>query len=155
MIKLITLWQFARPHTIVGSTLSILSLFFIALGTVNTPLVAGLLLPLSLLAALACNVYITGLNQWSDVEVDQINKPWLPIPSGKLQKKGAMRIVLVCGLIALIAAACLSAFFFFLIFLIMGIGTAYSLPPLKFKRRHTLAAGAITVVRGLLVNLGF
>ena len=53
MIKLITLWQFARPHTIVGSTLSILSLFFIALGTVNTPLVAGLLLPLSLLAALA------------------------------------------------------------------------------------------------------
>lgn len=155
MNPLKSLWLFSRPHTIIGSTLSILSIFAIAFGTVTDPMIAPILLPLSLLAALSCNIYITGLNQWSDVEVDRINKPWLPIPAGILSKKAALQIVLVCGFLALGASIYLSLEFFGLIFLIMAIGTAYSLPPLKFKRNHFMAAGAITLVRGLLVNLGF
>ncbi len=155
MKNLKILWQFSRPHTIIGSTLSILSLFAIAVGTSAVVFISPLLLPLSLLSALACNIYITGLNQWSDVEVDKINKPWLPIAAGTLSKRNALRIVLVCGTVSLAAAACLSWPFFGLIFTIMGIGTAYSLPPLSLKRNHFLAAAAISVVRGLLVNIGF
>ena len=45
--------------------------------------------------------------------------------------------------------------FFGLILTIIAIGTAYSLPPLKLKRNHLLAAAAISVVRGILVNVGF
>ncbi len=149
------LWQFSRPHTIVGSTLSILSIYAVAIGTSASVSISPLLLPLSLLSALACNVYITGLNQWTDVEVDKINKPWLPIAAGTLSKQRALRIVLTGGLLSLVAAACLSWPFFGLILCIMAIGTAYSLPPLKLKRSHLLAAAAISVVRGLLVNLGF
>lgn len=149
------LWQFSRPHTIVGSTLSILSIFAVAVGTSSPASIDPFLLPLSLLSALACNIYITGLNQWSDVEVDKINKPWLLIAAGVLTKAEALRIVLVCGALALLAAAVLSWPFLVLILIIMAIGTAYSLPPLKFKRNHVLAAGAISLVRGLLVNIGF
>jgi len=149
------LWQFSRPHTIVGSALSILSIFAIAAGTSPGASIHPLLLPFSLLSALACNLYITGLNQWSDVEVDKINKPWLPIPAGLLSQNSAFGIVWISGILALLAAACLSWPFFGLIFTILAIGTAYSLPPLKLKRNHMLAAGAITLVRGLLVNLGF
>ena len=87
--------------------------------------------------------------------MDKINKPWLPIAAGTLSKQNALRIVLLCCVIALAAAAYLSFPFLCLIFTIMAIGTAYSLPPLKLKRSHLLAAAAISVVRGLLVNIGF
>ena len=147
-----TFWKFTRPHTIIGSTLSICALYAIA--GVGLPFHPGLLL-LSLVSAWACNVYITGLNQWSDVEVDRINKPWLPIAAGLLSRAQAIRIIIVCGVIALLAAAFFSIWFVGLIALIMAIGTAYSLPPLKFKRNHLLAAACISVVRGLLVNIGF
>ena len=118
---LFTFWKFTRPHTIIGSTLSICALYAIA--AVGLSFQPALLL-LSLSSALACNVYITGLNQWSDVEVDRINKPWLPIPAGLLSRSQALRIVLVCGAIALIAAASFSMWFVGLIALIMAIGTA-------------------------------
>lgn len=148
-------WQFSRPHTIIGSTLSILSIFAIAIGTNSSVVIDPFLLPLSLLSAVTCNVYITGLNQWSDLEVDKINKPWLPIAAGILSMQDALRIVVICGSISLITAAYLSWPFFGLILSIITIGTAYSLPPLKLKRQHLLAAAAISVVRGLLVNIGF
>ncbi len=149
------LWQFSRPHTIIGSTLSILSIFALAIGTSTSVTIPLLLLPMSLLSAWACNIYITGLNQWTDVAVDKINKPWLPIAAGTLSKTNALYIVLVCGAVALGTAAYLSFPFFVLIILIMAIGTAYSLPPLNLKRNHLFAAAAISVVRGLLVNIGF
>ncbi len=152
MQTLATFWKFTRPHTIIGSTLSICALYAIA--GVGLPF-HSLLLLISLISAWACNVYITGLNQWSDVEVDRINKPWLPIPAGLLSRSNALHIVVVCGVLALLAAAFFSLWFVGLIALIMAIGTAYSLPPLKFKRNHLLAAACISVVRGLLVNIGF
>ena len=155
MKKINILWEFSRPHTIIGSTLSVLTLFCIALyghafQTGQLPV-----LFISLLSGLCTNIYITGLNQWTDVDVDLINKPWLPIPAGDLSKDGALRIVFIVGMIALLASAYLSFAFCALIFVIMLIGTAYSLPPLKFKRNHIAAASAISIVRGVLVNIGF
>jgi homogentisate phytyltransferase / homogentisate geranylgeranyltransferase len=139
MRSLHTFWKFTRPHTIIGSALSVTSLYVLVVaqpGAVADHL--GVWLP-SLVAALACNVFITGLNQWSDVEVDRINKPWL----------------LASLVLALAIAAWSSWSFFALIALISFLGWAYSMPPIQFKRHHFGAALAITVVRGLLVNLGF
>lgn len=155
MRSLIILWQFSRPHTVIGSTLSISALYLIAAHDADVLSALWWLWLPSLMSALACNIYITGLNQWSDVEVDQINKPWLPIPAGRLTREQALRIVLTCGILSLVFAAFFSVAFFILLLLIIGIGTAYSLPPLKFKRHHVTAAAAITLVRGLLVNIGF
>jgi homogentisate phytyltransferase / homogentisate geranylgeranyltransferase len=152
--KLKILWQFSRPHTIIGSTLSILSVYFLCYLQPNG-IFDGFVLLMSLISALACNVYITGLNQWSDVEVDKINKPWLPIAAGTLSKVDGLKIVLVSGLISILSTLFFHGVFTALILLILGIGTAYSLPPLKFKRHHLAAAGAISLVRGLLVNVGF
>jgi homogentisate phytyltransferase/homogentisate geranylgeranyltransferase len=155
MRPLLTFWKFTRPHTIIGSALSVSAIYFIVVGHSGAmPAHLGVWLP-SLIAALACNVFITGLNQWSDVEVDRINKPWLPIAAGLLSKREAMIIVQVCLLVALVVAALLSWTFFLLITLISFLGWAYSMPPIRFKRHHFGAALAITVVRGVLVNLGF
>jgi len=152
--KLKILWQFSRPHTIIGSTLSILSVYLLCYLQPDGKFDAFVLL-ISLISALACNVYITGLNQWSDVEVDKINKPWLPIAAGTLSKEAGLRIVLISGGISILCTLFFHWIFAAMILSILAIGTAYSLPPLKFKRHHLAAAGAISLVRGLMVNVGF
>lgn len=155
-----TLWAFSRPHTIIGSFLSIVSLFLItsavAFPGISPDTLMGYLPVLwpTLVSALACNVYITGLNQLQDIEIDKINKPWLPIASGKLSVKQARVIIILCGIIALVSAALTNHVLLLLIGVIMLVGTAYSMPPLKFKRHHLAAAASILFVRGVLVNVG-
>ena len=144
------LWRFSRPHTIIGSTLSIIVLFLLQGGNVFTH---WYILMVTLVSALACNVCITGLNQVIDVELDKINKPELPIASGELDANSAKKIVLASGIIALVAAALLH-WLLLLIAVILFLGIAYSMPPIQFKKHHLPAALSITIVRGVLVNLG-
>jgi homogentisate phytyltransferase/homogentisate geranylgeranyltransferase len=151
----LVLWRFSRPHTIIGSLFSVSALYLLAIaespGWDSDRAMLGVQ---SLIVCLACNIFITGLNQWADVELDRLNKPWLPIPAGMLGRKEALTISLLCLGISLLIAASLSWYFFGLIALISLIGAVYSLPPIKFKRHHLGAAAAISLVRGLLVNLG-
>lgn len=147
------LWKFSRPHTIIGSLCSITALYMIASG--GKGLSDHLLLyGLTLIAALACNVFIVGINQIADVEMDKINKPYLPLAAGTLSRKNALRVVYTALVICLAVSFFASLFYFGLIVIILLIGIAYSLPPLYLKQHHLPAALAITVVRGLLVNVG-
>lgn len=151
MVK--TFWQFSRPHTIIGSLCSITALYVLACSGKNLSSHIALYL-LTLLAALSCNVFIVGINQIEDVELDKINKPYLPLAAGTLSAKNAKLIVYVNIIVCLIVSLSVSFFLFALIGIILLIGAAYSLPPLKLKQHHLPAALAITIVRGLLVNIG-
>jgi homogentisate phytyltransferase/homogentisate geranylgeranyltransferase len=112
------------------------------------------ILLITLVSALGCNVCITGLNQVIDVELDKINKPELPIASGELSISTAKKIVLISGIIAVGAAALLNWVLLLLIVVILLLGIAYSVPPIQLKQHHLPAALAITIVRGVLVNIG-
>ncbi|HSR38601.1 MAG TPA: homogentisate phytyltransferase [Phnomibacter sp.] len=156
-------WAFSRPHTIIGSFFSITSLFLIAAalyGSQSSQPVWDVVdhytwqYLITLLSALACNLFIVGLNQWQDLEVDRINKPWLPLAAGSISLRQAKLAVWSSLLLSLVTSSLLGWWFFLLILLINLIGAAYSLPPLKLKRHHLPAAFAIVLVRGLLVNLG-
>ena len=147
------LWQFSRPHTIIGSLCSITALYIIACNGKDL-LLHGWLYTTTLIAALACNVFIVGINQIADVEMDKINKPYLPLAAGTLSRKNALAIVFTALVIALIFAFLASWFYFILIIIILLVGIAYSLPPLYLKQHHLPAAIAITLVRGFLVNVG-
>ena len=146
-----TLWKFSRPHTIIGSTVSIVVLFLLQGGSLTDHYI---ILLTTLVSALGCNVCITGLNQVIDVELDKINKPELPIASGELSIATAKKIVVVSGIIAIGAAALLHWVLFLLIAVILLLGIAYSVPPIQLKQHHLPAALAITIVRGVLVNIG-
>lgn len=146
-----TLWKFSRPHTIIGSTVSIVVLFLLQGGS---PTDHYIILLTTLVSALGCNVCITGLNQVIDVELDKINKPELPIASGELSIATAKKIVVVSGIIAIGAAALLHWVLLLLIIIILLLGIAYSVPPIQLKQHHLPAALAITIVRGVLVNIG-
>ena len=104
------LWQFSRPHTIIGSLCSITALYIIACEGKNLSEHLGLYF-LTLFAALACNVFIVGINQIADVEMDKINKPYLPLAAGTLSRKNALNIVYAALVICLILSFFASLFY--------------------------------------------
>ena len=149
-------WKFSRPHTIIGTSLSVLALYLLGLATTDSSVTPGNLEQLlgALLACLCGNVYIVGLNQLEDVEIDQINKPHLPIAAGEFSREHAQLIVAVMGILALVLAGWLGLWLLLMVGASLAIGTAYSLPPVRLKRFPFWAALCIFSVRGAIVNLG-
>jgi len=147
-----TFWAFTRPHTIIGSAVSVTALAFMADSAAIFP---TSFFALTLISALACNVFITGYNQVTDVELDRVNKPDLPLASGAMTMR-AGRITVGSALgISLLAAALVSTFLLLLVGGIAVLGFLYSWKHVFLKRSHLTAAFAITAVRGILINAGF
>src|SRR3954469_20410550 len=152
----LVLWRFARPHTIVGTTLSVLSLYAIATTQFSgVALETGLFeLFWTLVAAWCVNVFIVGINQLEDVEIDRVNKPFLPVAAGDLSPAAGRRIVVACAVVPLVLAVPQGVAELVAGALGLAIGTAYSVPPLRLKRFPALASLSITFVRAAVVNVG-
>ncbi len=153
---LVAFWKFSRPHTITGTVISIFTLYMMACnsGTRANPSEHIVLLILALITGITCNIFIVGINQIEDTELDKINKPQLPLASGELSRSAALRIVWTCLLIASAISLYISLYLFLVVGFSMLTGWAYSCPPLYLRRHHLPAAIAIATVRGLMVNLG-
>lgn len=156
-------WKFSRPHTIVGTSLSVVGLALIALAGSREwrvePENLSLLVLVSfivgaLFACLCGNIYIVGLNQLEDVAIDRVNKPHLPLASGEFSRQQGRVIVLITGISALVLSALQGKFLLATVWTSVLIGTAYSLPPIRLKRFPVWAALCIFSVRGAIVNLG-
>lgn len=157
----IVLWRFTRPHTLIGSALAIPALHLLAAPALadaftvtNTVAMLYAMLP-----SLLMNLYITGLNQITDVEIDKINKPSLPIAAGDLSPRSATLVVLL-ALVASLGLGVAHPTFGTegLNVALWGsgiLGTMYSLPPFRLKRFPLLAAFCIVAVRGTIINAGF
>jgi homogentisate phytyltransferase/homogentisate geranylgeranyltransferase len=144
-------WSFTRPHTIIGSAVSVTALYLVA----NATWELSELFLAALLAALLCNVFITGYNQLVDVDLDRINKPELPLPAGEIPIPAARAVVFTSLMISLIIGALTSVWLFALIAVIAFLGFVYSWKRVYLKKDHRTAAFAIIAVRGVLVNFGF
>lgn len=154
--RLYSFWKFSRPHTVIGTTLSVLGLYILALA-LNSETVATFNPAAWLAATIAClcgNIYIVGLNQIEDIAIDKINKPHLPLAAGEFSLSTGWAIVIVTGILAVAIAWLQGIFLLGVVVSSLLIGTAYSLPPIRLKRYPFLAALCIFVVRGLIVNLG-
>jgi homogentisate phytyltransferase / homogentisate geranylgeranyltransferase len=154
------LWQFSRPHTIIGTTLSVIALYLIVIATNSIPIdtiLSTTKLQLILGAWLACicgNIYIVGLNQIYDIEIDRINKPHLPLASGAFSLFQGQWIVGITGILAIAIAAICSPWLLATVVISIILGTAYSAPPIRLKRFSLMAALCILTVRGFVVNIG-
>lgn len=146
------LWRFSRPHTIIGSVISIYTLYVIVCNNRESLYLPYLLM--SLVLGICCNVFIVGINQIADVEIDHINKPYLPIPSGVLNISQAKIIVVSALVLSLALSIYISIYLFIIILFATGIGWAYSMPPVYLKKHHISAAISISFVRGILLNAG-
>lgn len=149
-------WKFSRPHTIIGTSLSVVGLYLVAISLSHPNFSSTHLLQLfgTWLSCLCGNIYIVGLNQLEDIEIDRINKPHLPLASGEFSTQQGKIIVGVTAILALLLAGFLGPFLFGMVGISLAIGTAYSLPPIRLKRFPFWAAICIFSVRGAIVNLG-
>ncbi|KST62834.1 homogentisate phytyltransferase [Mastigocoleus testarum] len=149
-----SLWKFSRPHTIIGTTLSVLGIYLIVISLLpDSELKLGVFFG-TWISCLLGNIYIVGLNQLEDVAIDRINKPHLPLASGELSLRTGRIIVTSTGILSLLLAWYLSPFLLGMVSISLAIGTAYSSPPIRLKRYPFLAALCIFSVRGTIVNLG-
>ena len=148
--------RFSRPHTIVATSVQVLAMFILA-ATPSVDLTsftaAGSLL-LALVASLSLNIYIVGLNQITDVDIDRLNKPYLPLAAGDFSPRQGWILVLISGLLSLLLAFLQPPFLALTVGLGFLIGTIYSLPPLRFKERALGAALSIAFVRGVVTTVG-
>ena len=149
------IWKFSRPHTVIGTCISVFALFFLS-NHANS-----LVMPwnfttftLTIISCVACNVYITGLNQIYDVDIDRENKPNLPLVTQELSMVDAKKIVIFALMISLVFSYFQNLFFGGLVTGIAIIGSLYTIPPVRLKRYHFWAATAIALVRGPLINIG-
>jgi homogentisate phytyltransferase/homogentisate geranylgeranyltransferase len=149
-------WKFSRPHTIMGTSLSVLALYLITISITSAKFSSGQLVQVfgTWIACLCGNVYIVGLNQLEDIEIDKINKPDLPLASGEFSQEQGKLIVGISGILAIALAWLNGPFLLTMVGISLAIGTAYSLPPIRLKQFPFWAAVCIFSVRGTVVNLG-
>lgn len=145
--------HFIRVHTVIGTVLSVTALYLLALSFSDFSSLHLWAWILTLVSCLGANVYIVGLNQLTDIEIDRINKPWLPLASGEYSQRTGYALIIVSLLISLAIAVYLGKYLLLTVILSLALGTAYSLPPFRLKRFHFWAAFCIIAVRGLIVNL--
>jgi homogentisate phytyltransferase/homogentisate geranylgeranyltransferase len=154
MRSLSTLIGFARPHTVIATTVQVMTLFVIVGGRGALVRESLGLVALTLAACLALNLYVVGLNQLTDVAIDRVNKPWLPVAAGALAPGQARLLVAGAALLAVALAAIAGRWLLLTVALILTIGSAYSLPPTRLKRYPIAAALSIALARGVIANLG-
>ncbi|KAL9683949.1 hypothetical protein QQ045_021378 [Rhodiola kirilowii] len=152
-------YRFTRPHTVIGTTLSIMSVSLLAIEKFSdfSPLFFTGVLE-AIVAALFMNVYIVGLNQLSDIEIDKVNKPYLPLASGEYSNRTGILIVLSFAIMSFWLGWIVRSWpLFWALFISFLLGTAYSinLPMLRWKRSALVAAMCILAVRAVIVQLAF
>jgi homogentisate phytyltransferase / homogentisate geranylgeranyltransferase len=150
------LWRFSRPHTIVGTVVSIAGLFTIVATTLPgiDATDAAFHLFWTLVAGASVNVFIVGVNQIADVEIDRVNKPYLPIAARQLTTEQATWIVAAAGALPVVLALTQGPLELAAVTAALAIGAAYSLPPLRLKRHPVIASLCVSGVRSAIVNLG-
>ena len=139
-----------------GTLLSVVSVSVMAMrdqawGTV--PLVG---IGVAVAAALLANVSIVGLNQCCDIEIDRVNKPYLPLASGEWTPATGWTVTGVTGTLALAVAAASQSLPLLATVagsLLLGVAYSVQLPFLRWKRSPVAAAACIISVRSLLVQV--
>mmetsp|Transcript_1550 Transcript_1550/g.2778 ORF Transcript_1550/g.2778 Transcript_1550/m.2778 type:complete len:421 (-) Transcript_1550:925-2187(-) len=163
-----TLYQFSRPHTMLGSFISVISTSLLAIRSLqsqfNIPIIAAdasLVTLLAVTCSLLVNIFIVGLNQLFDIDIDKVNKPALPLASGKWTPQTGWKVIFTSLSLCILLTIISHPFGFVSTPLLLTLlsstllGIVYSAPPLRLKRFPLLASLCILSVRGILVNLGF
>lgn len=152
--------EFARPFTLLAPALGVFTGGLTAIGAAPRERWHPDLALLPLLGALVAailNAASNGLNQIYDLEIDRINKPRRPLPSGRLALGDAWVFTLaafaLAWLLAWFVAPAGRREFFGLVVAATLITTLYSAPPFRTKRLGIWANVTIAIPRGVLLKV--
>ena len=160
-LKLKSYVELARPFTLLPPALGVLSGAITAWGAghAKPPVTWDLALPVlwGTLMAAVLNAANNALNQIYDLDIDRVNKPKRPLPSGALtldQAWGFTWITFaVAWLLAWLAAPGGRHECFWIVVFTTGLCWIYSAPPLWTKRRGFWANITIAIPRGVLLKV--
>jgi 4-hydroxybenzoate polyprenyltransferase len=154
------LLEFSRPFTLIAPALGFASGAVTAAGAApREPFSAVLLVyPLiGLTMAAVLNAASNALNQIYDLEIDRINKPKRPLPSGRLRLRDARAFTLAMYAVALVLAWFVAPGgrheCFWIVLVATVITVIYSVPPLRTKRLGIWANVTIAIPRGVLLKV--
>jgi 4-hydroxybenzoate polyprenyltransferase len=153
--------EFARPFTLAPPALGVVSGAVTAWGAghVKAPLTLELVLPVlwGALMAAVLNAGNNGLNQIYDLDIDRVNKPKRPLPSGALSLPEAWAFTwatfVVGWTLAWLADPIGRRECFWIVLFTSVLCWIYSAPPLWTKRRGIWANVTIAIPRGVLLKV--
>ena len=150
----------ARPFTLVAPALGFMSGSLTAVGAApREPWSAALLIAPFIGSAMAAalNSGNNALNQIYDLEIDRVNKPTRPLPSGRLTIAQAWWFTNVMYLVALVLAWLVAPGgrheCFWLVAVAVVCTYLYSVPPFRTKRLGIWANVTIAIPRGVLLKV--
>ncbi|QCE04288.1 homogenitisate phytyltransferase [Vigna unguiculata] len=157
---LVALYWFCYPYTMFGRTLSTISASLLAvekLSDISSPLffigVLQALLPFTLM-----DFYVNGVNQLYDYEIDKINKPFLPLPSGAFSFTTGVVVTVGSAIMGFLASYMIGSwplFWGLLSFFIIWSGYSIKGPFLRWKKNPLLAATCIYTTLALIFPISF
>jgi geranylgeranylglycerol-phosphate geranylgeranyltransferase len=146
----------ARPFTLLAPLIGFFSGGFIAFGSAQggiVPISWQTFLPVILgaLSAATLNAASNTINQIFDLEIDRINKPARPLPSGDISRGGAWIFTAICYLVSFTLAWLVNQWFLIIVLFTAFVTYAYSGLPFRTKRWGLLANFTIAIPRGCLL----
>ncbi len=90
------------------------------------------------------------LNQITDLDIDKINKPYRPIPSGIVTVFEAKIAAVILYLLAMWRAIWVNLYFAMFVAILIIITILYSVEPIRFKKRLFVNNISIAIPRGML-----
>jgi 4-hydroxybenzoate polyprenyltransferase len=149
-----------RPFTLVAPALGFMSGALTAVGAApREPWTAGLLTAPVLGAAMAAllNAGNNALNQIYDLDIDRVNKPKRPLPSGRLTIAQVWWFTNITYALALVLAWLVAPGqrheCFWLVAIAVVCTYLYSVPPFRTKRLGIWANVTIAIPRGVLLKV--
>jgi 4-hydroxybenzoate polyprenyltransferase len=154
------LLEFSRPFTLVAPALGFASGAATAIGAAPAEpwrLEVVLFPCVGLIMAAVLNAASNALNQIYDLEIDRINKPRRPLPSGRLSMQDAWQFTLATYAVALVLAWLVAPGgrheCFWIVLVATVITVLYSAPPFRTKRLGIWANLTIAIPRGVLLKV--
>lgn len=152
--------EFARPFTLIAPALGFFSGALTAVGAHPAESWSwGLMVPpiLGALMAAVLNAASNALNQIYDLDIDRVNKPKRPLPSGRMTIGEAWGITAFTFAAAFVLAWLIAPGgrheVFWMVLAASAITSLYSVPPFRTKRLGIWANITIAIPRGVLLKV--
>jgi 4-hydroxybenzoate polyprenyltransferase len=149
----IIVWELCRPFTLLAPFIGFVAFALASWkGQNEYDLLSAL--PIILLGAFSAatlNAASNIINQYFDLDIDRINKPTRPLPSGELSIPSALWCCGVLYGLSFMAAYLVGVQFFTIVLFTAFVTYAYSGPPFRTKRHWFWANFTIAIPRGCLL----